>query len=171
MNIPTLTDITDDRFKAQIAALTRSIAQSGWRPDHLVGVGRGGLVPATYLSHALAVPMLSIDLSAGIAEFADQLLEKLAARAVGGARLLVIDDINDSGRTIAALRSALSTAPPAQLRFAVLIDNIGSSVRVDYAAETIDRAVTPDWFVFPWEKREGEAAMLDHRADEAQPDA
>ncbi|MET0249090.1 MAG: phosphoribosyltransferase family protein [Sphingobium sp.] len=161
MTAPILTDIGYDRFTAQMSALTRLIAASGWRPGHIVGVGRGGLVPATWLSHALDVPMLSIDLSAGIAAFADRLLDRLAERAEAGERLLIVDDINDSGRTIAGLRAKLGRAPPALLRFAVLIDNIASSVRVDYAAETIDRAVTKDWFVFPWEQRTGEAARLD----------
>jgi len=157
MTTPILTDIPFDRFTGQIDALASQIAASGWRPDHLVGVGRGGLVPATWLSHALDVPLLSIDLSAGIADFADLLLDRLAKRALGGERLLIVDDINDSGRTIMGLRAALAAAPSGQLRFAVLIDNIGSDTRVDYAAETIDRAVTKDWFVFPWERRAGEA--------------
>lgn len=157
MNMPILTDIPFDRFTRQIDALARMIGASGWRPEHLVGVGRGGLVPATWLSHALDVPLLSVDLSTGIADFADLLLDRLADRALRGERLLIIDDINDSGRTIIGLRAALAAAPPAQLRFAVLIDNIGSHTRVDYAAETIDREVTKDWFVFPWEQRAGEA--------------
>jgi hypothetical protein len=31
------------------------------------------------------------------------------------------------------------------------MDNVRSSQRVDYGAQTIDRAVQKDWFVFPWE--------------------
>lgn len=157
MSTPILTAIPFDHFTGQIDTLARMIGASGWRPDHLVGIGRGGLVPATWLSHALDVPLLSVDLSAGIADFADLLLGRLAERALGGERLLIVDDINDSGRTIMGLRAALTAAPPAQLRFAVLIDNIASHTRVDYAAETINRAVTKDWFVFPWEHRAGEA--------------
>ena len=35
-----------------------------------------------------------------------------------------------------------------------------SAARVDYRAETIDRAVTKDWFVFPWEKAASRASIL-----------
>jgi hypothetical protein len=39
----------------------------------------------------------------------------------------------------------------AGIRFATLLDNIVSSQRVEYRAREIDRTVTKDWFVFPWE--------------------
>ena len=56
-------------------------------------------------------------------------------------------------------------APAGTIRFATLIDNLGSAQRVDYAARTIDRAVTKDWFVFPWEAMAPDAAIA---ADAAQ---
>ena len=37
------------------------------------------------------------------------------------------------------------------VRYAVLIDNVASAERVEYRARTIDRRITKDWFVFPWE--------------------
>ncbi|MFZ2996689.1 phosphoribosyltransferase [Sphingobium sp.] len=151
MTDPILTDIAMDRFLAQVDALAVAIATAPWRPDHIVGVGRGGLVPATFLSHAIDRPMLSIDLSAGVPDFADLLLERLRDRAAKGARLLFVDDINDSGSTINGLKTAMADTPDDAVRFAVLIDNIRSIATIDYRAETIDRSVTKDWFVFPWE--------------------
>ena len=41
---------------------------------------------------------------------------------------------------------------PEQARVAVLINNFRSSAAAPYWARTIDRAVTKDWFVFPWEQ-------------------
>lgn len=158
MDQPILTPVTMDAFLGQIEALARALKASGWRPDYLVGIGRGGLVPATYLSHATGLPMLSIDLSAKLADFGEALLEKLADRAAAGETLLFVDDINDSGRTIKAVRDAMSGA--ATVRFAVLMDNIRSAAQVDYRAETIDRAVTKDWFVFPWEAVANQASIL-----------
>ncbi|GAY22584.1 MULTISPECIES: phosphoribosyltransferase [Sphingobium] len=151
MGQPILTPVTMDAFLAQIDALARALAASQWRPDYLVGIGRGGLVPATYLSHATGLAMLSVDLSAKLPDFGEALLAGLAQRAATGETLLFVDDINDSGRTINAVRNALAPAPAAGVRFAVLIDNIRSAATVDYRAETIDRDATKDWFVFPWE--------------------
>ncbi len=162
---PILTDIGMDRFLAQVDALAIAIATSGWRPDYIVGVGRGGLAPATWLSHALDRPMLSVDLSAGMAAFSDDLLAILAGRASAKETYIFVDDINDSGGTINRLRAAMGHPVADAVRFAVLIDNSVSGATVDYRAETIDRSVTKDWFIFPWEAVAGRAA---HLADWAQ---
>lgn len=151
---PVLTPIGYDQFLADVAALAAAIrADSDWQPHCIVGIGRGGLVPCTYLSHATGLTMLSIDGSSGVAPFAEHLIEDLAIRSRGGDRLLFIDDINDTGGTLERVRSMLGQAGAveAAVRYGVLIDNIRSKVRVDYRARTIDRAVTKDWFVFPWE--------------------
>jgi hypoxanthine phosphoribosyltransferase len=124
-----------------------------WAPTLLVGVGRGGLAPAVYLSHRLGLPVVSVDHSAKIEPFGEALIEVLARHSCDGDRLLFVEDINDSGKTIGELRDALAAhgADAGQIRFAVLLDNIRSAQRVDYAYREIDRSVTKDWFIFPWE--------------------
>lgn len=151
--MPTFTPISHDQFVADVYALAAQLAADEWTPDFLIGIGRGGLVPAVYLSHALGLPTLSVDHSTQVHDFAGAALERLAARTRHGERLLVVDDINDSGATIGKLRTLLAEADAAEehIRFATLLDNVRSTSRVDYRARTIDRAETKDWFVFPWE--------------------
>lgn len=110
-------------------------------------------MPAVYVSHELNVPMLSIDHSARVPGFADALIAKLAQMSARGARLLFVDDINDSGGTIAYIRSLLEQhgCDPDKLRFGVLINNMRSRTPVDYWIDAIDRAGDKRWFVFPWE--------------------
>jgi uncharacterized protein len=154
MSGPTLTPIGYEQFLADVAALAAAIrADASWQPEFIVGIGRGGLVPCTYLSHATGFTMLSVDGSSGVAQFAEHLIEDLAARSRRGDRLLFIDDINDTGQTLERVRAMLASAGAVEdaVRFGVLIDNIRSKVQVDYRARTIDRAVTKDWYVFPWE--------------------
>ena len=81
------------------------------------------------------------------------MLHKVAEKSAAGTRLLFVDDINDSGGTIATIRRLLveSGCDNANLRFAVVISNTRSRVTVDYWAQTIDRAIDKRWFVFPWE--------------------
>ncbi|MEN2786847.1 phosphoribosyltransferase [Sphingomonas qilianensis] len=147
------THVPQGEFVAAIRTLADVLAADDWQPDFIIGVGRGGLAPAVFLSHATGLPMLSVDYSSHVKDFADAPLEKLAARTQTGERLLFLDDINDSGRTIAHLREKLaaSGAVPGTIRFATLIDNVSSEQTVDYRARTIDRTVTKDWFIFPWE--------------------
>lgn len=165
---PILTPIPFDAFVADVHALADALAADrGWRPRFIVGIGRGGLTPAVFLSHATGHPLLSVDVSTRVPGFADELLVKLAGYAARGDDLLFVDDINDSGRTLATLRSALhdAGAPSSRLRFATLLDNVRSAERVDYAARSIDRAVTKDWFVFPWEAVADRATLIEDAAE------
>lgn len=150
---PVLNYIAYDDFLAKVRGLSRTLAADRWKPDFIIGIGRGGLVPAVYISHELQVPMLSVDHSSKVPGFADELLGKVAGKSADGTRLLFVDDINDSGGTIVYIRNLLAEngCNPDNLRFAVLMDNCRSQARVDYAAEEIDRAQDKRWFVFPWE--------------------
>lgn len=161
--MPILTPVSHAELVSAVRILADRLgADSRWVPDHLVGVGRGGLVPAVYLSHATGLPMLSVDYSSQDKALAASAVAEIAERTRAGQNLLIVDDINDSGRTIARLTALLEGAGAfsSRVRFATLIDNSASAVRVSYAARTIDRAVTKDWFVFPWEAMAPGTAIL-----------
>jgi len=150
---PQLYYIPFDDFVADVRTVSASIARDPWRPDFVIGIGRGGLVPAVFISHQLDLPMLSIDHSSKVPGFADELLGKVAEKSTDGTKLLFIDDINDSGGTIAYIRQLLAQdgCEAGNLRFAVLMNNRRSRVSVDYWAQIIDRNEDKRWFVFPWE--------------------
>ncbi|RVT89172.1 phosphoribosyltransferase [Sphingomonas crocodyli] len=152
--MPTLTPVEQAEFLTAVHYVAARVKESGWEPTFIIGVGRGGLTPAVYLSHATNIPMLSVDYSSNVPDFAAELLVKLAKRTQTGERLLFVDDINDSGGTITHLRTELASAGAVaeNIRFGVLIDNTISAERVDYRFRTIDRSQNKDWFVFPWEK-------------------
>lgn len=165
---PVFAPVSYDQFVADVRALAAAVAaDSAWAPSFLIGVGRGGLVPAVYLSHATGLPTLSCDLSSQVKDFADDVLVRLAERTRAGERLLFIDDINDSGRTIGLLRTRLAAAGavPGSVRFATLIDNIVSAERVEYHARAIDRTANKDWFVFPWEALAPADALAEDAAE------
>lgn len=150
---PTLFYIPHERFLEEMESLARQIEADAWQPDFLVGIGRGGLVPAAYLSHRTGLQMLSVDHSTRDRGFGDELLDKLAAKIRDGAHILIVDDINDSGGTINYLRAAIEAKveTPERLRVAVLVHNVRSRARVEYHGSEIDRDGDKRWFVFPWE--------------------
>jgi xanthine phosphoribosyltransferase len=159
---PELTYLSYEKFLGDVLTVASQVRESGWIPDYVVGIGRGGLVPAVYLSHQLDVPMLSIDHSSQVPAFAEELLGKAAAKSAAGVKLLFIDDINDSGSTIATIRRVLAQhgCRNDNMHFAVLITNIRSVVEVDHWAHTIDRETDKRWFVFPWEAVGANATIL-----------
>lgn len=160
---PQLYYIPHDDFLADCRAAGGMVAGDGWTPDFVVGIGRGGLVPAVYISHQLALPMLSIDHSSKVPGFAEELLGKVAEKSAAGTKLLFVDDINDSGGTIETIRRLLadSGCDRDNLRFLVLLNNVRSKVMVDYWSQMIDRDSDKRWFVFPWEAVESEAAIVE----------
>ncbi|WP_232495320.1 phosphoribosyltransferase [Novosphingobium kaempferiae] len=142
-----------EEFLAKVRVLSRNIREGEWQPEFIIGVGRGGLVPAVYISHQLELPMLSIDHSAKVPGFADELLGKVAGMSAEGRRLLFVDDINDSGGTIEYIRKLLGDngCDNENLRFAVLINNTRSKAVAELWVDAIDRDEDKRWFVFPWE--------------------
>lgn len=150
---PTLFYLPYERFLGELEAVALALEADSWRPDFLVGIGRGGLVPAAYLSHRTGIQMLSVDHSSGEVGFGDELLDKLAAKIREGRRILIVDDINDSGGTIQYLRAAIEAKSddPSGLRVAVLVHNVRSKARAEYRGSEIDRDSDKRWYVFPWE--------------------
>jgi hypoxanthine phosphoribosyltransferase len=157
------TPFTHEEMVEGVQAIAAALEADGWKPSLLVGVGRGGLTPAVFLSHRLGLTLVTIDHSTRIAQFAEELVAVLAQRTRAGDRLLFVEDINDSGKTIGEIRAALSAehALPEQIRFAVLIDNSKSRQTVDYRFRSIDRSVVKDWFVFPWEAMAPKATLTE----------
>jgi xanthine phosphoribosyltransferase len=153
MSEPILHYIPYERFLEEVETVAKLLDADSWKVDFLVGIGRGGLVPAAYLSHRTGLPLLTVDHSSGEHGFGDELLEKLAAKIEQGARILIVDDINDSGATINYLRAAIEAKVdhPDRLRVAVLVHNVRSKARAEYHGSEIDRDRDKRWYVFPWE--------------------
>jgi uncharacterized protein len=166
MSRPALLYIDQTQFIDDVRVLAALLKEDDWKPDFIVGIGRGGLVPAAFLSHATGIVLLSIDHSSKVPTFSEELLVKLADKTKAGIRLLIVDDINDSGKTLHYLRQSFLMAGgvATHIRVAVLIDNIRSIESVDYRARTVDRYLEPRWFVFPWEAM---ADSEDRLVDEA----
>lgn len=122
---------------------------SGWSPDCLVGVKRGGLVPATLLSHYMNVPMFvsSCRLRDGRNEV--DLLE--VDQSFKNKRILVVDDICDEGHTLEKLSCALRELEICDFKTCSLFFNIRQNFAVDFKARKIDRFKDNSWIVFPWE--------------------
>ncbi len=121
--------------------------------DALLVVTRGGMIPACLISQRrnwrnILVAAVQFYTGIGTTREIPTFLQFPSDPLIVGKKLLVIDDIWDSGRTIAAVKQRLDTAG-ANYEVAVLHFKPGSSKvegRPDfYAAET------DQWIVYPWE--------------------
>jgi len=96
--------ISQHDVQSLIARIGRTILVNAWKPDYIVGIVRGGLVPALYLSHYLNVPMHTLNVSLRDNEEGESNLW-MAEDALGpNSRNRIVDDEND----IAGILSAAS---------------------------------------------------------------
>jgi hypoxanthine phosphoribosyltransferase len=137
----------------------KEITRDGFKPDLVIGLTRGGLVPATILSHKFDVPMDTVKIS-----LRDHISKGGLYKDFGvpQANILIVDDINDTGATIKHLKQVWehnllanwSELWHKKIIFATIVDNISSEARVDYHYTTINKAEEDVWIVYPWEKYE-----------------
>ena len=162
--------LNNKELSGLVANICRDISNSEWRPDYIVGLSRGGLVPATMISHYLGVPMHTLNVSLRDNRTGPESNLWMAEDAFGydpdipTPNILIVDDINDSGATFNWImddwRSGCLPNDPRwesvwnqNVRFAVLFDNLASqcNVKMDYVGEEINKAEQDIWIEFPWE--------------------
>jgi adenine/guanine phosphoribosyltransferase-like PRPP-binding protein len=145
-----------DQTERLIAALLDRAAQ--WQPDVVVGIARGGLVPATMAAGILALPLSMVGFDRGTG------LTRWIGASPDGGRILLVDDGCSSGRTMAAVRHAMVHEGRECLTLAVVHDPEVTSYVPD-----LSHAMRSLWR-FPWERGEATPAGRAHRSSGAGPD-
>lgn len=145
-----------DQTERMIAALLDRAAL--WQPDAVVGIARGGLVPATMTAGILALPLAMVGF-----ERATGRMSWIGAPAQGR-RVLLVDDGCSTGHTMGHVRAALLHEGLECLTLAVVHDPEATSYVPD-----LSHTMRALWR-FPWERGETTPAGRAHRATGAGPD-
>jgi hypoxanthine phosphoribosyltransferase len=137
-------------FGTAVRELAETIVGDGFVPELVLGIARGGLPIAGGLAYALGAKMvgtLNVEFYTGVDTTLDEpmvLPPLLDLDALRGSRVLIVDDVADSGRTLEVV-VALVAGHVAESRVAVLYHKPSSVVVPRYAWRSTDR-----WIVFPW---------------------
>lgn len=152
--------------------LERRIRERGTLPQTIVALTRGGWVPARLLADRLGVKRL-VALRAqhwgvtatrsGSAEITEGL-----SGPVTGERVLLLDDITDTGESLELALKHVSAARPASLETATFLHITHSKYVPTYYAEEIPRAAWV-WVVFPWNYWEDLRALVGRVGPEDRP--
>jgi len=130
--------------------LAMLVARDGYRPGIILGIARGGLLPAAAMAYALDVKnvfMMSVEFYTGVdqrLDFPVMLPPLLNAVDIKGAQLLVVDDVADTGGTLKLVKE-FCAEHVADVRCAVLFEKPRSLVKCEYVWKRTDR-----WVNFPW---------------------
>lgn len=118
--------------------------------DYIVGVSRGGLILARILSDLLDIQDVSIikcEYYSDIGETNKRpRISQDLKEDVSGKNVLLIDDVSDTGESLAEIRSYISYRRPRSFKIATIYVKPKSRVLPDYYVSK-----TSAWVIFPWE--------------------
>ncbi len=143
---------TWDQMGTYNFALARQIIESGQSFDRIVALARGGWTWARDLADALKIPELSsvrIISYTGVNESREPKIVQPLTDPIGGERVLLFDEVIDSGRTVIKAQKYLKEMGAEEIQTAALCYKPRSIVRPDFFAFSTDA-----WVVFPHEIRE-----------------
>ena len=144
--------LTYEQFGVAVDDLAAQVAASGYEPDLVLGIARGGLGLAMGLGYALGVKNLSsvnVEFYTGVGQTLPMpvmLPPTPSAVDLSGLRVLIADDVADTGRTLQHVQE-FGAGHVAQARVAVIYEKPGSLVRPEYCWRRTDR-----WIEFPWSR-------------------
>lgn len=133
--------------------LAEKIRKSGFKPDVIVGVSRGGWPPARVLSDLLSNSNLAnvrAEFYLGVAETkGEPSLTQPVSIGVSGKKVLVVDEVADTGKSLKLVIKHIFERGAKEVRIAAVYYKPWSVVKPDF----YDRE-TSCWVVFPWEVKE-----------------
>lgn len=161
-------------------SILNQMYKDSWKPNYIVGITRGGNVPATIISNMTGIRCEALKVSlrdddresesnCWMAEDAFGYVKKYVteegkSNPKARKQILIVDDINDTGATFEWIKKdwQSSCLPNSEawediwgenVRFAVLTDNLGSefSQCVNYCCDVVNKAEDNAWLVYPWE--------------------
>ena len=154
---------SNEELKGDVSAICQQIANTTFKPDLIVGIARGGLIPAVMLSHYYEAPMMPLNLSLRDGKVdATVGYTDLLQHIVSGKNILIVEDICDSGMTFRKVFDQIGLAQESEpkefiswqerVKTATLWHNISQDTfECDFVGREISRADDERWIIFPFE--------------------
>ena len=131
--------------------LADRIRSSGYRPDLVIAIGRGGYIPARILCDLLSLSRLTSVKAEHWGTPAEKenraVIRYPLCIPIEGAKVLIVDDVTDTGESMALVLEYVKALGPSEVRTAVLQHKEVSRFKPDYFA-----VICPvwRWIVYPW---------------------
>ena len=154
-------------IETMCVSIVNQMYKDNWRPDYIVGLTRGGNVPATIISNMTGIRCEALKVSLRDDDSGSESNCWMAEDAFGyntqAKKILIVDDINDTGATFNWImhdwqsgclpdEPSWDTVWTKNVRFATLTENLASDFsNVSYTCHEVNKAEEDVWLVYPWE--------------------
>ncbi|HII93584.1 MAG TPA: phosphoribosyltransferase [Methanosarcina sp.] len=142
--------------------LARKIKASGYMPDLIVAIGRGGYVPGRLVSDFLLFSDLTSMKIEHYTRAADMLEETKIKfpipENIAGKKILIVDDVTDTGETLKLAVDYVLSLNTTNVRTAVLQHKTCSAFTPDFYAQKI---LKWRWIIYPWARYEDLAGFAE----------
>jgi hypoxanthine phosphoribosyltransferase len=140
----------------------KTMIREEWGIDYIIGLSRGGLIPATVLSHMSELPLVPVKYSSksgnGNNKNHDNILPSIPVLFESGVgpgmelpTLLIVDDISDSGKTLREVVDHYTRSGHTVYSAALYYKELATPV---IEPDVFWRSISEDgpWIIFPWER-------------------
>ena len=143
-------DYNWDNYQDDFMSVVYAIEKSGIKYDLVVGIANGGLVPGVHVANAINSSFAVLQWSNTVGRVRDISNPHIRAALDKGQKILVVDDICDSGITLDDVTSVYKGVDTAVL----IYNNINKrNFAPTYYGWEINRNDIPYWFEFWWERK------------------
>jgi len=148
-----------DRVYEMLIDMALQIRKSGFKPDIIVGVSRGGWAPGRILSDLLEnthTVNLKIEFYVGIGKTARRpIVTQPIGDDLSGKRVLVVDDVSDTGESLKVALEHMLEKGASGVKTVTIYFKPHSTFKPDFFAES-----TSEWIIFPWERLEATKLII-----------
>jgi hypoxanthine phosphoribosyltransferase len=149
-----------DEVYELLIGIALNIRRSGFRPDFIVGVSRGGWAPGRILSDLLEnthTVNIKIEFYLGIGKTARKpIVTQPVSVDVNKKNVLVVDDVSDSGESLKVAMEHMVEKGAASAKTATIYFKPHSIFKPDFFAKS-----TSAWIIFPWERLEATKLLIE----------
>jgi len=143
-----------------VLKIAEEVKKSKYEPDIIVGVSRGGWIPARIMVDLLEKPKLAnvaTQYYAGVAETKQEpSITQPISISVKDKKVLVVDDVADTGESLKLIKAHLKEQGASEIRIATIYYKQWSVTVPHYYAKETCR-----WIIFPWEQKEAARKVVE----------
>jgi hypoxanthine phosphoribosyltransferase len=148
-----------DKIYEMLIDIALRIRSSGFKPDYIVGVSRGGWAPGRILSDLLEnthTANIKIEFYVGLGKTARKpVVTQPLSEDISRKHVLVVDDVSDTGESLKVALEHVVGKGAAAVKTVTVYYKPHSIFKPDFYADS-----TSDWIIFPWERLEATKLLI-----------